>query len=247
MSSSVYAGSSGATSGNPSARHSGSAISWSTPARSHSTGQVSFRSPSRASPSATRSASRGLSPVPLTGAGHRHSPPLPAPSSPGDRREVRDQLSLGTVLAEADHDDPSGLDPGDDSLPEGGMDHVLAEAVGDRRRLIARPRGLRASAGRPRRRASADPRERRALLLAVGEPGGDLAQEPAGGAPAPRAEHVPGPRVGQVQIALRARDADVAEAALFLEAPLVERARVREDSLLAADHEDDPELEPLGV
>jgi hypothetical protein len=52
---------------------------------------------------------------------------------------------------------------------------------------------------------------------------------------------------GQVEVAHRARDPDVAEAALLLERALVERTRVREDALLAADHEDDRVLEALGV
>ena len=54
-------------------------------------------------------------------------------------------------------------------------------------------------------------------------------------------------RVRQVELALRARDADVAGAALFLDLIGVhERARMREEALLHADHEDNGELEALG-
>ena len=62
-----------------------------------------------------------------------------------------------------------------------------------------------------------------------------------------RAERVAPARVGQVEVAHRARDADVGEPALLLDVALVDRARVREDAVLAADDEDDRELEALGV
>ena len=49
------------------------------------------------------------------------------------------------------------------------------------------------------------------------------------------------------RLAHRPRDADVGEAALLLQAALVERARVREDALLHAGEEHDRVLEALGV
>src|SRR5919107_1591454 len=50
---------------------------------------------------------------------------------------------------------------------------------------------------------------------------------------------VPVARVGHVEHPHGPRDADVTEATLLLEVALVERARVGEHPLLAADHEDD--------
>ena len=45
-----------------------------------------------------------------------------------DRRQVRHQLALGAVLAEADHDDPARLDARYDAFAECRVDDVLAEA-----------------------------------------------------------------------------------------------------------------------
>src|SRR5437588_168141 len=67
------------------------------------------------------------------------------------------------------------------------------------------------------------------LLLTVGEAGRHLADEATGDAVVARTEHGPGAGIGEVQVPLSPRDADVAEPALLLEPPLVERPGVRED------------------
>ena len=63
----------------------------------------------------------------------------------------------------------------------------------------------------------------------------------------PAAVEHPRRRVQQRQPLHRARHADVCEAALLLDAVLLDRARVREDPLLHPDHVDGAELEALRV
>ena len=57
----------------------------------------------------------------------------------------------------------------------------------------------------------------------------------------------PPPRVGEPEPLAGPGDADVGEPALLLEVALLDRPRVREDALLAADHEHRLVLEPLRV
>src|SRR5580700_6590165 len=57
-----------------------------------------------------------------------------------DRREIRDHLALGVILAEPDHDDPAGFEPGHDTFAEFRMGDVLAEPERRGRRLVRIPR-----------------------------------------------------------------------------------------------------------
>ena len=125
-------------------------------------------------------------------------------------------------------------------------------ALGGALALGGQPAGRRrpprpAAAGRARAPRSCTGCRSRAVVVAVGQLGRDLVEEAAAQAEALGAEQRAPPRVGQRQRAHRARDADVAEPPLLLERALVERARVREDALLAADDEDDRVLEALRV
>ena len=142
---------------------------------------------------------------------------------------------------------PPGSTPTTTPVAEGRVHDVVAHPVlGARRRRTARcdhdiARG-RHVLRRPRRAPMACSVPSRSV-----EVGRDLAQEAAGQPVVLRAEDRAPAREGQVEVAHGARDPDVAEAALLLERALVERARVREDALLAADDEDDRVLEALRV
>src|SRR3954451_9598311 len=162
-----------------------------------------------------------------------------------DGRVLGHELALAAVRGDAHDDDAAGLEADHDAVAEGRVDDVVAHAV-----LGARRVGLRVG---PRHRSRADVLRRGhgadglQGALAVGEVGRDLAQKAAGQPVVLRAEHGASAGEGQVEVAHGARDPDVAEPALFLERALVERARVREDALLAADHEDDRVLEALRI
>ena len=70
-------------------------------------------------------------------------------------------------------------------------------------------------------------------------------EEARGQVPAAAAVQAAAPRAGHVEALAGTGDADVKEAALLLDVALLDRARVREDPLLAADHEDGLVLEAL--
>src|SRR5947209_11399398 len=166
-------------------------------------------------------------------------------SAPRDRGVGRHELALRSIAGEANHDDPAGLDPRDHALAEGGVHDVVAEAELRRGRglaLRALPCGLR---GAPRSAAGRDAHP--GLGLVVGQLRGDLVDEAAAQAVHARTEDVAGARITEVEVALGAGDADVAEPALLLEPALVQRPRVWEDALLAPDDEHDRELQPLRV
>src|SRR5204862_7024474 len=109
--------------------------------------------------------------------------------------------------------------------------------------------GLRTRRGLRSRSPPVPARERRTGVahLAVGELVGDLLEKAARHVPVAPPEQRALPRVGHVELALRARDPHVAEPPLLVEVARLDRAHVREDALLAADHEDDRELEALGI
>ena len=164
------------------------------------------------------------------------------PAPPLERRVVRHQLALGAIPREAHDHEAARLHSDDDALAELRVDHVVAERERRRPRVPARARAptrLRPCG----RRGRAGGR----VLVAVGELHRDLVDEAAAHVPVARAEEEPRARVGQVELPLRARDADVREPALLLEVPRLDRAHVGEDAVLEPDDEDDPELEPLGV
>ena len=130
---------------------------------------------------------------------------------------------------------PPGSTPGDDALAERGVHDVVTEperrsaACGLRGDIGApRQRARPAGARRGARRGGAGPAGRGALAVQVLRR--ELAEEPARQPVGRRPEHVAPPRVRQREVAHRAGDADVTEAPLLLEVPLVQRARVRERS-----------------
>src|SRR6185312_9642626 len=136
---------------------------------------------------------------------------------------VRHQLLLGAVAGEADDNYATRLHPDDDSLAEARVDHVVAERercaggrLGARRRLVVPGAG---ELVRPLGRW---------LLLAVGELDRDLVEEARRQVPVAAAEQRPGAGEAQVELALGARDADVAEPPLLLEVARLHRAAVRE-------------------
>src|ERR687898_982038 len=92
-----------------------------------------------------------------------------------------------------------------------------AAGLGDR--CAAAPGGRR---GGPSRR----------LLVAVGELDRDLVDEAAAQVPVPPAEEHAGPRVREVELALRACDSHVGEPPLLLEVARLDRPHVREDAVL---------------
>ena len=105
--------------------------------------------------------------------------------------------------------------------------------------------GLRA----PARRAAERPAGERLLLgaLALDQLVGQLGEEARREAGLAPGEHPAAARVCHPEPLAGPRDADVGEPALLLLVSLLERARVREDALLAADDEDGVVLQALGV
>ena len=138
------------------------------------------------------------------------------------------------------------------------MDDVVADRVRHRRRrrLLRRrqpePRRRPARSPKPvaRRRASPPPSAQPVAVVATWRStrlSGSSARKREG-----RFQLAPPcsdrrRRAGEPEALAGAGDADVGEPALLLDVALLERARVREDALLAADDEDGVVLEPLGV
>src|ERR1019366_2625031 len=190
-------------------------------------------------------------------------------STSADRRVLGHQLAFRSISREAHHDHAARLHAGDHPVAEGRMHDVLAQTEPHARRrrplsLSPHARGLSpparaataaavaAGAARARRGGSIPPRGERAgpedhLLGLLEQVGRDLVEEAAGHAERLRAEDGPAARIGQIQLAHRPRDADVEEPPLLLQGAFVDRARVREDPLLAARDEHDRILEALGV
>ena len=83
------------------------------------------------------------------------------PSALADRRDVGHQAAIARLAREAHDDDPAGLDAGDDTFAEVGVDDVVAD-MEDRGVAL----GLRGGGGR--RRPRSDPPRRRE---AAGDPG----------------------------------------------------------------------------
>src|SRR5919109_2710297 len=140
-----------------------------------------------------------------------------------ERRVLEHQAPLGAVLGEADRDDATRLDAGDDSLAERAVPHRVA----DRERGRVRPR-RHDSAGSVARPGS---RPQTLALDLVGK----LVEKARGQVVVAASVQRAAGRVRQRQVLLRTRHAHVAEAPLLLELLLLERARVREDALLHPD------------
>src|SRR5918992_1322431 len=152
---------------------------------------------------------------------------------PLERRVLEHEPALAAVVREPDGHGPVRVDPGDDALAERGVADAVARGDVGRRpggdvraRAVARPRGG-------------------AQALALELVRGQLVEESAREVVAARAPERAGRGVRQRELLLGAREPDVAEPPLLLEHLLLERARVREDALLHADHEDGAELEAL--
>src|ERR687898_1662322 len=170
------------------------------------------------------------------------------------RRVVRHELAVVRLAGELDGDDAPGLDARDHALAERGVDDVVADAehrgaLRHTAQLLARL-GRRGRRGRPRGDAAGArgaPDSHRVAVGLVGELARDLVDEARPQAVGLAAEDVALARVGQVEVAHRAGDADVGQPPLLLQPALVERPVVREQPVLAADDEHDREFEALGV
>ena len=150
-------------------------------------------------------------------------------------RSLQQAQDAATVAGEADDDDPAGLHAGDDPVAERGMQDVVTEPEAGRgperrhrrHRVRSPPPGAQETSSPP---SLPEPRSHVVMRLrnargpslsrSVSE-SGISAMKRLGGTERAVAEYGAGPRRGEIQVSLGARDADVTQRRSLLQPALV--------------------------